>query len=108
MEYLRSRLKSTAKEKKTASPANIARLGRESLRSMSGSTEPSTPASVTATMFSGAIMSAATVTVASAPLTTVPTAIWVGKLAMRASLADSTAGRAQDGSCAGILRHLHL
>ena len=63
---------------------------------MSGSTEPSTPASVTATMFSGATMSAATVTVASAPLTTVPTAIWVGKLAMRASLADSTAGRAHE------------
>ena len=67
---------------------------------MSGSTEPSTPASVTATMFSGATMSAATVTVASAPLTTVPTAMWVGKLAMRASpraaaRPDATTGRAE-------------
>ena len=42
----------------------IARLGRESLRSMSGSTEPKTPASVTATRFSGSTTSAASVTVA--------------------------------------------
>ena len=49
---------------------------------MSGSTEPSTPASVTATRFSGSTTWAASVTVASAPLTTVPTAMWVGKLAM--------------------------
>ena len=70
---------------------------------MSGSTEPSTPASVTATMFSGATMSAATVTVASAPLTTVPTAIWVGKLAMRASLADRHRPDAhKNRSCAGL------
>ena len=75
MEYVRSKLNSTTNEKNTASPANIARAGRDSLRSMSGSTEPSTPASVTATMFSGATRSAATVTVARAPLTTVPMAI---------------------------------
>ncbi len=75
MEYLRSRPNSTANEKKMASPENIALAGRDSLRSMSGRTEPSTPASVTATTFSGATMSAATVTVARAPLTIVPTAM---------------------------------
>ncbi len=84
MEYfLVSRPNSTAKEKKTARPENMALAGRDSSRSMSGSTDPRTPASVTATMFSGATISAATVIVAKAPLTTVPTAIWVGKLAMR-------------------------
>src|SRR5262245_38710490 len=85
-EYFCCKLKSTAKAKNTPRPANMARLGRESLRSMSGSTEPNTPASVTATRFSGATTSAASVTVASAPLTTVPTAIWVGKLAISACL----------------------
>src|SRR5262245_57903512 len=106
MEYLRSRLNSTAKEKNTASPANMARLGRESLRSISGRTEPSTPASVTATTFSGATMSAATVTVARAPLTTVPTAIWVGKLAMRA-LACGQHGPTRTGT-GRVLGPLHL
>ena len=77
-----AKVKSTAKEKNTASPANIARLGRESLRSMSGRTEPSAPAMVTATRFSGAITSAASVSVASAPATTVPTPMWVVKLAI--------------------------
>ena len=69
-----------ANEKNTASPANSARLGRESLRSMSGRTEPSEPAMVTATRFSGAITSAASVKVASEPATIVPTTIWVGEI----------------------------
>src|SRR5829696_8060174 len=102
MEYLRSKLNSTTKEKNTASPANMARAGRDSFRSMSGNTEPSTPARVTATTFSGATRSAATVTVARAPLTTVPMAMWVGKLAMLASLAIGTAGRGRDGAGAEV------
>ena len=73
IEYRLSTLNSTANEKKMASPANMARLGRESLRSMSGSTDPSTPASVTATTSLGVTRSVASVTVASAPETTVPT-----------------------------------
>ena len=81
-------MNSTTKAKKAASPENSARLGRESLRSMSGSTLPSTPATVTATRFSGATTSAASVSVASAPLASVPTPIWVGKLAMKPLLCN--------------------
>ena len=55
-------------------------------RSMSGSTEPRQPASVTATRFSGAITLAASVSVASVPATTVPTRMWVGNLAMMCAL----------------------
>ena len=78
------RLYSAAKEKKAASPENSALLGRESLRSISGSTLPSTPAAAMATRFSWATTSAASVKVASSPLVNVPTPMCVGKLAMLA------------------------
>ena len=75
---------------------------------MSGNTEPSTPASVTATRFSGATMSAASVTVASAPLTTVPTAIWVGKLAISACLAPDSQTHATGDAAASCRRSSRL
>ena len=66
----------------TASSENIAWLGLESFKSTSGRMLPSVPAAAKVRSCSGETMLAAITIVDSKPLATVPTAIWVVKLAM--------------------------